>query len=198
MSPSVSILEAHGGPISGLHMEARSGDPSTVAVASTLASLSHLSNNLSLHPPSRSGQDAQQGSEIPSVPSASDISDNRVIDAEMNDVTAHNDVPAASVSGKTGTPPLDITNENSNMNAKVGKIVEENSLRPVLHFLTGPTIPMFDMSGSFPRHLDESRVPKDQQKSLSKHQNFKDGLRRGLINCEDIDVSFENFPYYLR
>ncbi|KAI3472910.1 hypothetical protein Pfo_030978 [Paulownia fortunei] len=204
--PSVSILEAHGGSIKGLHIEARSGDPSAVAVASTLASLSHLSNELSLIPPSsRNGEDVQQGSEIPSVPSACEVSDNCIVDTEMKDASVQNDGASASVVEKTGAPSPDVANENLNIDAEVGKIVgENNDLRPVLHFLAGPTAPEFDISGSLSRILDEHRGVRDQRKGSdppismsSRRQEFKDGLRQGLIDCKNIDVSFENFPYYL-
>ncbi|XP_047939920.1 uncharacterized protein LOC125187380 [Salvia hispanica] len=74
--PSVSSLEAHGGSKQGLHIEARSG-----AVASTLAPLSHPNDELSLIPPSsRNGEEVQQGSEIPSVPSTCRVSDNCILD----------------------------------------------------------------------------------------------------------------------
>ncbi|KAK4441764.1 ATPase family AAA domain-containing protein 1 [Sesamum alatum] len=205
MPPSVSILEADGGPIKGLHIEARTGDPSTVAVASTLASLSHLSNELSLLPPSsRSGEDVKQGSEIPSVPTACEVTDNCVVDTEMKDSSVHNISASASVVEKTGGPSPDLASDNLNIDAEIGKIVgENNDLRPVLHFL-GPTAPEYDLTGSLSRILDEHRGVRDQCKGCdppisvsSRHQEFKDGLRQGLIDCKNIDVSFENFPYYL-
>ncbi|XP_041989430.1 uncharacterized protein LOC121740860 isoform X2 [Salvia splendens] len=77
MHPSVSSLEAHGGSKNGLHIEARSG-----AVASTLAPLSHPTDELSLIPPPSS---QKQGSEIPSVPSTCKVSDNCIIDTSMED-----------------------------------------------------------------------------------------------------------------
>ncbi|KAL0437611.1 UNVERIFIED_CONTAM: ATPase family AAA domain-containing protein 1-A [Sesamum radiatum] len=205
MPPSVSILEAHDGPIKGLHIEARTGDPSTVAVASTLASLSHLSNELSLLPPSsRSGEDVQQGSEIPSVPTACEVPDNCVVDTEMKDTSVHNDGASASVVEKTVGPSPGLTSDNLNIDAEIGKIVgENNDLRPVLHFL-GPTAPDFDITGSLSRILDEHRGVRDQCKGCdppisvsSRRQEFKDVLRQGVIDCKNIDVSFENFPYYL-
>ncbi|KAL0370597.1 UNVERIFIED_CONTAM: hypothetical protein Sangu_0377800 [Sesamum angustifolium] len=170
-----AYLEAHGGPIKGLHIEARTGDPSTVAVASTLASLSHLSNELSLLPPSsRSGEDVQQGSEIPSVPTACEVPDNCVVDTEMKDTSVHNDGASASVVEKTGGPS------------------------------PGPAAPDFDITGSLSRILDEHRGVRDQCKGCdppisvsSRRQEFKDGLQQGVIDCKNIDVSFENFPYYL-
>ncbi|KAH6827392.1 AAA-type ATPase family protein [Perilla frutescens var. hirtella] len=201
--PSVSILEAHGGSADELHIEARPGDTSAVAVASTLASLSHLTNELSLIPPSpRNGDDVQQGSEIPSVPSACKVSDNCIVDTEMKGASACNDDASAAVGESIGAPSSDVANENLNNGAEIGKIVgENNDLRPVLRFLTGPPAPDFDIGVS--RLLDDrlrdqlikgSRPPISQS---SRRQKFKEGLRQGLMDWKDLDVSFENFPYYL-
>ncbi|XP_057776605.1 uncharacterized protein LOC130995363 isoform X2 [Salvia miltiorrhiza] len=203
--PSVSILEAHGGSTNGLHIEARSGDTSAVAVASTLASLSHLTNELSLIPPSpRNGEDVQQGSEISSVPSACKVSDNCIIDTEMKGPSACNDDVSAAVVGNTGAPSSDIANDNLNNDAEIGKIVGgNNDLRPVLHFLAGPSASEFNIGLS--RILDEhNRGRGDQLKGSrppipqsSRRQKFKESLRQGLIDVKDLDVSFEKFPYYL-
>lgn len=204
MPPSVSILEAHGGSTNGLHIEARSGDTAAVAVASTLASLSHLTNELSLIPPSpRNGEDVPQGSEIPSVPSACKVADNCIIDTEMKGTSACDDVSAAVVEN-TGALSSDIPNNNLNNDAEIGKIVgENNDLRPVLHFLAGPSASEFNIGLS--RILDEHNRGRDQLKGSrppipqsSRRQKFKEGLRQGLIDVKDLDVSFENFPYYLR
>ncbi|GFQ05709.1 ATPase family aaa domain-containing protein 1 [Phtheirospermum japonicum] len=182
--PPVGILEAHGGPVKGLHIEARSGDHSAVAVASTLASLSHLT--------SRNGEDAQQGSEIPSVPSACEVSDNCVVDTDMKDASIE----------KTSDPSPGVANGNLNVGSKIGN----NELRPVLHIVAaGRTAPAFDVTGGLSRILDKHRTFRDQHNKglnphvsmLSRHREFKDSLRQGLVDCKDIDVSFENFPYYL-
>lgn len=34
--------------------------------------------------------------------------------------------------------------------------------------------------------------------SSTRSQVFKDGLKRGIIDASDIEVSFDNFSYYLR
>ncbi|GER43720.1 AAA-type ATPase family protein [Striga asiatica] len=198
--PSVGILEAHAEPLKGLHIEARSGDPSAVAVASTLASLSHLSKELALIPPSPgTGEDAQQGSEIPSLPLACELSDNCAVDADMKEV--------ASVE-KTGAPsPDDVANENLNVGAGVGKIVgENNELKQVLQIVAAVRkAPVYDVTGGgLTRPLEEHRKVRNQLKgsssphmSMSRHQEFRDSLQQRLVDGKDIDVSFENFPYYL-
>ncbi|KAG8389476.1 hypothetical protein BUALT_Bualt02G0233300 [Buddleja alternifolia] len=196
--PSVSILEAHGGSI---HIEARSGDPSAVSVASTLAS---LSKELSILPPSPDGEDVDQGSEIPCLPSACEVLDNPVEDAEMKDAPNHNDGATASVE-KTDVASPTVANKNLNFDAESGKIAAENDdLRPFLHILTRTTTPEFDISGRISKILDERRPIRDKRKDTdppisisSRRQAFKEGLRQGLIDSKNIEISFENFPYYL-
>ncbi|CAK9175309.1 unnamed protein product [Ilex paraguariensis] len=212
--PSVSILETHNGPVEGLHLEARSGDPSTVAVASTLASLSNLQNKLSLSPPSSgNAEDAQQGSEMAVLPSACEMSDNHVGDADMKDTSDHNDRLGVSLSEKAVTPSLDAANENLNLDsigldasvvAKFGKVPgATHELRPLLRMLAGSSVPDFDLSGSISKILDEpkeARELKDFNPSVltsTRCQAFKDGLTQGILDANSIDVSFENFPYYL-
>ncbi|KAL2535301.1 AAA-type ATPase family protein [Forsythia ovata] len=203
--PSLSILEAHGAPVKGLHIEARSGDPSPVTVASTLASLSNFQKELSRLPPSQNDEDVQQGSEIPSLPSTSEISDNLAVDDEMKDGSDNVDGPTLSVVEKTGLSSANVVNENLNVDAETGKIVAKtNDFRPFLQILARSTAPEFDITGSLSKILAEHKGIRDQCKgqnppfSLSlRRQAFKDGLRRGVLDSKSIDVSFENFPYYL-
>ena len=108
MHPSVSSLEAHGGSKQGLHIEARSG-----AVASTLAPLSHPNDELSLIPPSsRNGEEVQQGSEIPSVPSTCRVSDNCILDTGMEEAFSCKDDVSAAVIENTGASSSGIANNN--------------------------------------------------------------------------------------
>ncbi|XP_047960330.1 uncharacterized protein LOC125205444 isoform X2 [Salvia hispanica] len=202
--PSVSILEAHGGSTSGLHIEATSGETSTVSVASTLASLSHLTNELSLIPPSsRNGEDVQQGSEIPSVPSACEVSDNCIIDTEMKGAPACNDDVSGAVIQSAGAPSSEIANDNLNNDAQNGKIVgENNDLGPVLHFLAGPSASDFKTGLSRIRDMhsrgrDLLKCPRPAIPQSSKREKIKECIQQGLIDVEDLDVSFEKFPYYL-
>ncbi|KAL0371434.1 UNVERIFIED_CONTAM: Spastin [Sesamum angustifolium] len=202
--PSVSILEAHGGSIKGLHIEARSGEPSAVSVASTLASLSDNHDELSVLPPSCQDDEDAHGSEIPALPSACEVSDN-CVDTEMKDASDDGDGVTVPVVEKTAAPSPNATNENLNVDAESGKILAENNdLRPFLQILAGSVAPALDISGSISRILDEHRAIRDLGKDShptisisSRRQAFKDGLRQGLLQCKNIEVSFENFPYYL-
>lgn len=194
MPPSVSLLESD---TDALQIEARTGETSAVAVPSTLASLSHLNNELSLIAPSprNSSEDVQQGSEIPAIPSVCNVPD-CIVDTEMKAASACNDDVSAAVVENTCAPASDAVNDNLNDGAEIAKIVGgKNDLRPDLRYLD------IDLS----RFLEKRNSAREQLRSCSppssqstRRQKFKEGLQKGLIDSKDLDVSFENFPYYLR
>ncbi|GAA0152143.1 hypothetical protein LIER_10696 [Lithospermum erythrorhizon] len=209
--PPVSILEAHNGSVEGIHFEARPGD-SAVAVASTLASLSNFEKELSLLP-SASGQeeDAQDGSGMPTVPSTCELSDNNV-DAPMKEASDH------SGGDKGAVPSQEDANGNNNIDnqelgtdadvdaaAEVSKGFQStHELRPLLRMLARSSIAELDVSGSISKILEEQREIRELLKDLdapalisTRRQAFKDDLLKGILDPDSIEVSFENFPYYL-
>ncbi|GFZ13726.1 AAA-type ATPase family protein [Actinidia rufa] len=212
MPSSLSILESHGTPIKGIHFETRSGDASVVAGASILASLS-IRKELSLLPsPSRNDEDVQQGSEMPTLPSACEVPDNRILDAEMKDTSDHNDEAGGE---NASVPPSDAVVENPNIDsigldasgdADIDKVPKEShELRPLLRMLAGSPASEIDLSGSISKILDHQREIRELLKDFDspilasiRRQAFKDGLQEGILSARNIDVSFDNFPYYLR
>ncbi|KAG5567713.1 hypothetical protein RHGRI_003047 [Rhododendron griersonianum] len=199
--PSLSILESHGAPMKGLHFETRSGDASAVAGASILASLSNLRKELSVHP--RNEEDVQQGSEMPTLPSACEAPDNCTLDAEMKDTSDHDD-GAGSVKD---VPSSDAAIENMNLDnildfsgdADIGKVPGgTHELRPLMRMLARSP------AGSIAKVLDEQRGIRELLKGFdtpilaaTRRQEFKDGLQQGILSASNIEVSFEDFPYYL-
>ncbi|KAJ6404212.1 hypothetical protein OIU84_012402 [Salix udensis] len=149
--PSVSILETQSAPVNGIHIEARSRDPSDYAGASILASLSHL------------------------LPPAAKT------DVEMKDGTSNNDPSDVNPSEKVVVPSSNATNENANADSmrmgsssEFDKIFDERERREILKDLDHPSVLI-----------------------STRRQLFKDSLQKGILNPEEIDVSFDNFPYYL-
>lgn len=209
--PSVNILESHNGPIKGLHFEARSGDSSAVAVASTLASLSNLRKELSLLPPSsRKDEDVQEGSEMPTLPPTCEVSDNPIVDAEMKDTTDHNDSPG--LGEKADVPLSRAANESMNLDSveidsvdpEIGKVAAASHDIRLLRMFPRSGAAEFDLSGSISKILDEQREIGELLKDLdppiltsTRRQAFKDVLQQGVIDPNCIEVSFESFPYYL-
>ncbi|KAK4559117.1 hypothetical protein RGQ29_008384 [Quercus rubra] len=210
--PSVSILEAQSAPIKGIHIEARSGDPSAVAGASILASLSNMPKDLTiLQAPGKTSEDVDQNTEMSILPSGCGGSDDHTPDIDMKD-SADNDLAGVSSREKTVVPSPDAANDHPNlgslgldpcMDADIGKVPASNyELRPLLRMLAGSSSD-FDLSGSITKMLDghrEIRELKDFDPPISvstRRQAYKDNLQQGILNPDNIEVSFESFPYYL-
>ncbi|KAK7344436.1 hypothetical protein VNO77_14034 [Canavalia gladiata] len=209
---SVSILEAQSAPITGIQVEARSGDPSAVAGASILASLSNIHKDLSLLPPaSKTGKNVQQNTDISSLPSShgDDIPDNEMKDATNNDEPAGDFLAEKTVLASSTTvnenSSLDSVEVDINLDADVGKTTAATyELRPLLRMLAG-SCPEFDLSSSFSKILEERRELRELLKDVdapsilasTRRQAFKDSLQQRILKAENIDVSFETFPYFL-
>ncbi|GAU39557.1 hypothetical protein TSUD_38100 [Trifolium subterraneum] len=208
----VSILEAQGASITGTQVDARSGDLSTVAGDSILASFSNLNEDLSTIPPSVStGANMQQKTDVSPLP-AGNGDDKASVDMKHNII--NNGPDGVSSAEKTGCPssatidedPKDDTVEvNASVDADVGKMTAATwKLRPLLHKLSG-SCPEIDLSGNIAKILEERKGLKELLKDVStstilaspKQQALKESLQMRILNAENIDVSFENFPYYL-
>ncbi|CAL8178958.1 unnamed protein product [Prunus armeniaca] len=208
--PPISILETQSTPVNGIHIEARSGDPSAVDGASILASMSNGPNDLSPLPePAKAGDNLQQDAEMPSLPSGCGGSDDHTADIEMKDTTNTND----QVSGdKDIVQYPDTADENPNvdslaldMDTETGKVPgEAYQLRPLFRMFGGSSSTNFDLSGSISKILDEQREIRELLHDFdppilisTRRQAFKEKLQQGILNPDDIEVSFESFPYYL-
>ncbi|KAL4369462.1 hypothetical protein GQ457_05G002200 [Hibiscus cannabinus] len=197
---SVSILEAQAAPINGI-IEARSGDPSAVTGAATiLASLSTKKNP-----------------DVSNLHSGCNMSDDCVPEVDMKDSAGDSDSDPAAASSKLKNvaPPPDVTNESPNldtlglddsMDADNMKIPGSGyPLRPLLRILAGTTSTDFDFTGSIAKILDGKREIRKKLKEFepptasisTKRQAFKDSLQEGTLIPDNIDVSFEKFPYFL-
>ena len=150
------------------------------------------------------------------LPSGCDVSDDPVSEVDMKDSASNTDPATASSREKTVAPPPDAANENPNLD-RFGlndSMDADNTktpgagypLRPLLRILAGTSSTDFDFSGSIAKILDEQREIREMLKEFepptslisTKRQAFKDSLQEGIIEADNIDVSFENFPYYLR
>ncbi|KAK7392329.1 hypothetical protein VNO78_20763 [Psophocarpus tetragonolobus] len=209
---SVSILEAQSAPLNGTQVEARSGDPSAVAGASILASLSNLHKDLSiLSSPAKTGKNVQQNADISSLPTGNG---DAIVDNEMKDTT-NNDVPSgvfpadktvlASSNPVNENPNLDTVEVDTNVDADVGKVPPGTyELEPLLRMIAG-SCPELDISCGLTKIMEERVELRELLKDVdnptilasTKRQAFKDSLLQRILKSENIDVSFETFPYYL-
>ncbi|GKV04899.1 hypothetical protein SLEP1_g16992 [Rubroshorea leprosula] len=192
MPSSVSVLEAQTDPMKGI-IEARSGDPSAVAGATILASI-------------------KENPDVPTIPSGCDVSDDCIPEVDMKDSVSNNDASGASSRENTIAPPSDAANENQNhdglglddsMDAENGKLPgAAYQLKPLLQILAGSSSSDFDLGG-IAKILDDPRAGllRDFERptalTSTRKQAYKDSLQEGILNPENIEVSFENFPYYL-
>ncbi|XP_042034718.1 uncharacterized protein LOC121781088 isoform X1 [Salvia splendens] len=194
---SVSMLEVHEGPVKGLHIEARSGDPSDVPFAATLESITSHPEELFLLPSSsQDAGDAQHVSEIPALPSTCEIADRHKDASDLKDVAM---LPVAETDGVLSP---DVSIKKFNVAAEnVKTLPQSNALG---HRFPISIAPKFDISGTISKILDEHKAVRDQGKDSdppisisSRCEAYKDALRQGLLHCDNIDVSFQDFPYYL-
>lgn len=178
-APSVSMFEAHSSSLKGLQFEERSRDPSAVTGASILASLSNTQKDSSLlPPPSRKGKGLQ--TEISDLPSTSE--DNHVIDTDMKNASDPNDNGPADVAPSS----------NKGVNESVDGATHE--LRPLMRLLAGASTTEFDIS----KILDERKETDPPISLAARRQTYKDGLQQGILDPDTIEVTFNDFPYYLR
>ncbi|XP_010931645.1 uncharacterized protein [Elaeis guineensis] len=213
------ILDAQDVPIKGIQFESRSGDPSAVAGASILASLSNHKKDPSVLPPASSGDNAHQGVEKPALPSACDVSEVCNSDLDKNcdatkGNTVHNgstEVPSgdedavvlATNLGVNGATQHDTIGSDAQLDADIGKISGANyEIRPLLKMIAGSSTAELDLTGSiFKVFGDQRELLRDLGTPASlpttRCQAFKDGLKQGIVDASDIQVSFESFPYYL-
>ena len=185
----------------------RDSPSSTVAGASILASLSTYNKRLSRLPPSKGNEeDSNMGS-------LSGASDNGICDVYMNDSMDFEELNDASLNPKEAGPASDEHLNVDDLTTATALDTEEaaipgtknNELRPLLQLLARTTASDFDFSGSLSKLLEEQRQLRELLKDLerptiasTRRQTYKEALRRTILLPTDIDVSLENFPYYLR
>ncbi|CDY22053.1 BnaA09g00820D [Brassica napus] len=172
------LFEARGGRV---HSETRAGESSAVDGASILASLSKY-RNLHLRPPIAKSAKRQQNPEVPQEPpSCNDCTS----DTDMNDADSNNDHAAAIASVEKAAASTSYT-ANENLNAD------------------GSGLDPFQEADGISKLLDERREVRELLKEFdisstisTRRQAFKDSLRGGVLMAQNIDVSLDNFPYFL-
>ncbi|KAL6011322.1 hypothetical protein ACLOJK_001768 [Asimina triloba] len=218
--PSVGTVEAHSNLVKGLQLENRSGDPSAVAGASILASLSNLRQDLSvLPPPAQNNDETPQEAEITSLPPACDVSDECNTDMDLDSQegkhrpysSAPSDAPLSDKSGVVLSADIGATSENLHLDnvgpdaAVEADIVKISGVSPFLRMLAGSASRDLDLGKNIFKQVLEERkeLTRDSQSATTSGMSakctaFKEELRALILDGKEIEVSFENFPYYLR
>lgn len=217
-SASVGLTENQRGTGKVAPFESRSGDPSAVAGASILASLSSLRPDLNLLPPPAANiEESQQGIDRPQLAPSCEMSDGSVSDIEVagqagkstSDPNGAADIPMSDKAPVILSADITTTNEHLNLDSSdagletdIGKYGLNESLRPLLKFLSASNhCDNMDLSGHIFKQFCEERRESgrdvDSSVMSAKCQALKEDLRRGIIDGKDTNVSFDSFPYYL-
>ncbi|RWR74546.1 Forkhead-associated FHA domain-containing protein [Cinnamomum micranthum f. kanehirae] len=218
--PSVAAVEVCTSSVKGLHFETRSGDPSAVAGASILASLSNDKQDLPVPQSAQNADEAQQGTEIAS---ACDVLDEFVTDMDLDsqeikhksDPTGGRENPtaekatvpfSADIGATSENLHLDSTGPDSSVEADIVKISGVNdSIRPIFRMLAGSTSCDPDVGKNILKQVSEGRKEAKRDSLVAtmisglsaKCVALKEELQAGILDGRGIDVSFDNFPYYL-
>ncbi|KAJ4961974.1 hypothetical protein NE237_021884 [Protea cynaroides] len=203
---AVGVVEAQINVGKGLRLERRSGDPSAVAGASILASLSSLRQDLSLlAPPVKNISESQQGTEIPVCSLAHDGPE---MDLDCPERKGNSDPSAGSDKtvevGTTGQSLHVDNNQESGVGSDVKLLGVNDSLRPFLRMLAGSSSCDLELSKNIFKHVLEERKEwsKDSHQTTtsgvsSKCAAFKEDIQAGILDGKELQVSFDSFPYYL-
>lgn len=202
---AVKGAEAPNGIGKLLHLERRAGDASAVAGASILASLSSMRQDLSRW--KSSTQTNSKTHQCPEVPTHSVVHEGTEIepDLECNSAPNSESDKAAEVGTTNKNSPHDC-NPESGIEAGNVKLSGVNDLlRPLFRMLAQSTSCTVKLSKSICKQVLEERTEwmRDSQPASTSGMSlrcavFREDVRAGIIDGRHIDVSFDNFPYYLR
>ncbi|PIA44436.1 hypothetical protein AQUCO_01700199v1 [Aquilegia coerulea] len=186
---SVDIRESHSAPVKGTQFETRSGDPSAVAGASILASLSNHRKDFSLPPPVGNGEGIEQEVEL------SPLSLGKVSESCMPDLDTRSKslLESYKFNGKASVYfNLVVFGLNSRLDAESDNNQFEGPHPEMFAPLSGD----FEINGNMFKVLEEQKEVGELKESYDL-EAFKNKLRQGILLSSDIEASFENFPYYL-
>ncbi|PSS07681.1 Spastin like [Actinidia chinensis var. chinensis] len=159
-----------------LQVERRVGDPSAVAGASILASLSSPRQDLSrLKSTALASGKTHQGTELPPLPIVHDSMEVDLDGLEVNSTTNIGSDKAADTGATSKILSLD-TNPDSSIEA--GNVICKQ---------------IFEERNVWIR----DSLPASTSGMSSRCAVFKEDIHAGIIDGKDIEVSFDDFPYYL-
>ncbi|KAJ1276678.1 hypothetical protein BS78_05G233000 [Paspalum vaginatum] len=182
LSSAVSLLEPPVASVKRIRTDKRTGDASAVAGTEMLASTSNQSKDGPAVPPTATGE----GSQIVVRPMASSASDKSKGPAVSPDKECENGENANEVNSNIEDSSMDVAAAPVSPDDAANDTCQQNGFGPDAHL--GAEIDQRDLI----RDLNASTsVPP------SRCQAFKDGMKQGIISPSDIDVTLENFPYYL-
>lgn len=189
-----------------MQLERRSGDPSAVAGASILASLSSLRQDISrFKSPGQNTGKLHQGTEVPAQSVVHDGTEVEVDGLEINSTPNAGSDKAADVGAVGKNLPHD-RNQDSGTEAGNVKLSGVNDLiRPFFRMLARSTSCKQKLSKSICKQVLEERNEWTKDSRLASTSGmtlrcavFKEDIHAGILDGKNIEVSFDDFPYYLR
>ncbi|VAH92082.1 unnamed protein product [Triticum turgidum subsp. durum] len=179
-SSAVGLLEPPVAGVKHIHMENRTEVTSTVAGTEMLASVSSQSKDLAAVPPA-SAEENQRVVQ-PIISSASDKSKGHCISPDKECENGENTNEANS---NIEDSPMDVVATPISPDAVANDTSRQNGFGSDAHL----------------DEIDQRDLIRDLNTSASlppsRCQAFKDAMKQGIISPSDIEVTFENFPYYL-
>ncbi|CAN6363646.1 unnamed protein product [Urochloa humidicola] len=179
-SSAVSLLESPVASAKHIRTDKRAGDTSAVAGTEMLASASNQSKDVAAVPPASAGENSQRVVR-PMASSASDKSKGHAVSPDENGENAN------EVNSNIEDSSMDVDATPVSPDDAANDTCQQNGFGSDGHL--GAEIALEDQRDII-RDLSASVPP-------SRCQAFKDGMKQGIISPSDIDVTFENFPYYL-
>uniref|UniRef100_A0A804MVZ4 AAA+ ATPase domain-containing protein n=1 Tax=Zea mays TaxID=4577 RepID=A0A804MVZ4_MAIZE len=184
-SSAVSLIEPPVASVKRIRTDKRTGDTSAIAGTEMLPSTSNQAKDVAAAPPAFAGENSQRVM-LPMASSASDKSKGHTVSPDKEFENGEN---ANEVNSNIEDSPMDAAAAPISPDAAANDACQQNGFLPDAHL--GAEIALEDQRDLI-RDLNASAsVPP------SRCQAFKDGMKQGIINPSDIDVTFEDFPYYV-
>ncbi|XP_022738971.1 uncharacterized protein LOC111291460 isoform X5 [Durio zibethinus] len=188
-----------------LQLERRSGDPSAVTGATILASLSSLRPDLSRwKSPSQASSKIHEVTEVPTHSIVDDAEDVDLDGLEGNSTANIGNDKAAEVGAINKNLPLDCNHDSGTEAGNVKLSGVNDLLRPFLRMFAPSTSCNLKLSKSICKQVLDERNDRarDSQPALTSSVSlrcaiFKEDIQAGILDGRNLEVSFENFPYYL-
>ncbi|XP_029126658.1 uncharacterized protein LOC109795955 isoform X3 [Cajanus cajan] len=187
-----------------LQIERRAGDPSAVAGASILASLSNLRQDLTRwKSPSQNASKPHQGTDVFSRSALPDGTETELDGLEGNSAPNVATDKAADVGASDKNSPMDCDPDDAGAEAGNVKISGVNAfLGPFFRILAGSTCKVKLSKSICKQVFEEKNGTRDVQAASTSGTSvrcavFKEDVHAAILDGKEIEVSFDNFPYYL-
>ncbi|CAJ1943634.1 unnamed protein product [Sphenostylis stenocarpa] len=183
-----------------LPLERKSGDPSAVAGASILASLSIKQDLTRWKSPTQPSSKPPQGTDVSSHPVHHDSTEIE-LDGSESTPNVHSDKAAdAETNEKNSTMDCNPEAGAEPGNVKLSGV--NDFLRPFFRILARPSCKLKLSKSICKQVLEERNGMLDMQAASTLGTSvrcavFKEDVHAAVLDGKEIDVSFDNFPYYL-